>query len=175
MTFHRAYTFIFILFFTSTGYAADIDPFIGSYTGSATLENNGEVGPRDMSVDIRKTDHGFNILWKTIAHKKDGRITEKTYDITFLPSGRAGIYSSAMGTSIFGKPVPLDPMKGDPYVWSRITKDTFTVYALIIDENGGYEIQEYNRTLAQEGLDLNYLRIRNGIKLKNVQAILKKQ
>ena len=66
-------------------------------------------------------------------------------------------------------------MKGDPYVWSRITGNIFTVYSLLIDQDGGYEMQEYNRTLIEGGLNLEYLRIRNGEKLKNISAFLKKQ
>jgi hypothetical protein len=79
-----------------------------------------------------------------------------------------------MGTNVSGNPVPLDPMKGDPYVWGRIAGDTMTVFALHINEEGGYELQEYHRTLSDGGLNLDYLRIRNGEKLKSVSTFLKK-
>ena len=80
-----------------------------------------------------------------------------------------------MGVNLFGNPTPLDPMKGDPYVWSRITGDTLTVFSLLIDKNGGYEMQEYNRTLADGGLDLEYQRIRNGEKLKSIEVFLSRE
>ena len=74
---------------------------------------------------------------------------------------------------VFSLPaIGQDPMKGDPYVWSRVVGDTLTVYALLIDEDGGYEMQEYNRTLTEKGLHLEYERVRNGEKLKTITADL---
>jgi hypothetical protein len=127
-----------------------------------------------MSVNIRTTDKGFEVNWKTIRHKSDGRIKESEYTIGFVPTQRDGIYSSTMRVNVFGNPVPLDPMKGDPYVWGRISGDTLTVFSLLIDKEGGYEMQQYNRTLTEGGLILKYLRIRNGDKLKIISAFLEK-
>ena len=163
-----------LLLFAASAPAADFDRFIGSYSGSAQVENNGVSSQRDMSVTIGATKQGFEVNWKSISHKADGRIKEKEYTINFLPTQRGGIYSSAMGVNVFGNPIPLDPMKGDPYVWSRITGDTLTVFSLLIDDRGGYEMQEYNRSLAAGGLNLEYKRIRNGEKLKSISVFLEK-
>ncbi|MGR3984261.1 MAG: hypothetical protein OD817_03220 [Gammaproteobacteria bacterium] len=152
--------------------AADFERFIGHYRGSAQV---GDAGRRDMSVRIRAIDGGFEVNWKSISHKSGGRLKEKEYTIGFRPTSRAGIYSSAMGVNVFGNPVPLDPMKGDPYVWSRIGGGTLTVFSLLIDQDGGYEMQQYNRTLATGGLNLEYDRIRNGEKLKSIRVFLKKE
>ncbi len=165
---------LFVLWFATTVSAADFERFIGNYSGSAQIESDGQSNQRDMSVAINSTDGGFQVEWKSISHKTDGRIKEKKYSIGFLPTQRDGIYSSTMGVNLFGNPVPLDPMKGDPYVWGRITGDTLTVFSLLIDDNGGYEMQEYNRTLAEDGLDLEYQRIRNGEKLKSINVFLQK-
>jgi hypothetical protein len=164
----------FLLVFTSVSSAAEIDPFIGSYTGSASVESNGETRLRDMNVIIAATKDGYEVTWTTIVHKAENEIKEKQYSIEFLPTSRAGIFSSAMRSDVFGNKIPLNPMEGDPYVWSRISGKTFTVYALHIAEDGGYEMQEYNRTLISDGLDLDYQRIRNGVSLKNIKAFLKK-
>ena len=157
--------------------AADFDRFIGSYSGSAQVEGegDGESSQRDMSVNIEATEAGFQVSWKSISHKRDGRIKEKEYTVGFLPTRRDGIYSSTMGVNVFGNPVPLDPMMGDPYVWSRIIGDTLTVFSLLIDQDGGYEMQEYNRTLADGGLNLQYERIRNGEKLKRIRVFLERE
>jgi len=151
--------------------AADFERFIGRYQGSAQVG----AARRDMSVRIRAIKDGFEINWKSISHKSGGRIKEKEYTIGFRPTSRAGIYSSAMGVNLFGNPVPLDPMKGDPYVWSRISGGTLTVFSLLIDQDGGYEMQQYNRTLAAGGLSLEYERIRNGEKLKSIRVFLKRK
>ncbi len=157
-----------------TAGAADFERFIGSYSGSVQIESNGQTSRRDMSVRIKTTDGGFQVNWKSVSRKTDGRTKEKEYTIGFLPTQRGGIYSSAMGVNLFGNPVPLDPMKGDPYVWGRISGDTLTVFSLLIDKDGGYEMQEYNRTLAEGGLNLEYQRIRNGEKLKSINVFLEK-
>ena len=77
-----------------------------------------------------------------------------------------------MKTNVFGKSEPLDPLKGDPYVWSRLSGDTLTLYSLLIDEEGGYEVQEYDRTLTDGGLELEYRRIRNSTPLTTINAFL---
>lgn len=155
--------------------AADITDFFGVFNGSAPVENDGVTSTRDMSVTIVKSKKGFQLTWKSITHKPDGRLKEKQYTIDFVPSPRDDIYASAMKTNVFGKPEPLDPLQGDPYVWSRLTGDTLTVFSLLIDESGGYEVQEYNRSLTDGGLDLEYRRIRNGAPLKTVNAFLARQ
>ena len=174
MTYLKLIAGAFLLWFAPVILAADFDRFVGHYSGSAQVENNGTTSKRDMSVNIDATDEGFEVNWKSISHKADGRIKEKEYTINFLPTQRGGIYSSAMGVNVFGNPIPLDPMKGDPYVWSRITGDTLTVFSLLIDDRGGYEMQEYNRTVVPGGLDLEYERIRNGEKLKSISVFLEK-
>lgn len=169
---------LFSLLLIMTGHtvsAADISDFFGAYTGSASVESNGTTTLRDMNVLIEKSKKGFKITWKSVTHKADGRLKEKEYIIGFVPSPRDNIYTSTMKTNVFGKPEPLDPLKGDPYVWSRLTGDTLTVFSLQIDEEGGYEVQAYNRTLAEGGLDLEYRRIRNGIPLKTIDAFLARQ
>ncbi|MGI9316424.1 MAG: hypothetical protein ACR2QW_03735 [bacterium] len=155
-------------------YAADIDPFLGEYSGSAEVDNNGSKETRDMSVKIRERKEGFSVEWESTIHKSDGRTKTKTYSIDFVATDRNNIFSSAMKTNVFGHAVPLDPMVGDPYVWSRITGDTLTVFSLHVDEEGGYEMQQYNRTLAEGGLQLHYQRIRSGQIQKTVETFLKR-
>ena len=65
-------------------------------------------------------------------------------------------------------------MKGDPYVWSRVNGDLLTVHAMIITEDGGYEMLTYKRTVVEEGLDLEFNRIKNGESLKTITAHLEK-
>ncbi len=165
------------MFLSTSANAADFERFIGAYSGSAQVEGQtgGESSQRDMSVRIAAIDEGFAVHWTSISHKSDGRLKEKAYSVNFLPTPRDGIYSSAMGVNVFGNRVPLDPMKGDPYVWGRIGGDTLTVFSLLIDDRGGYEMQEYNRTLTAGGLDLEYKRVRNGEKLKSIRVFLEQQ
>jgi len=160
----------------SPALAAGIEAFVGVYSGTAeVVSSDGSSSPRDMSVEISRTDKGFEVKWSSATHKPDGRIKEKSYDIYFIPSDRDGVFAAAMKRNVFGHEVQLDPMKGEPYVWARIIGDTLTVYSLFVDEDGGYEIQQFDRTLADGGLQLLFKSVRDGEKRRTVSTFLKRR
>lgn len=155
---------------------ADASRFYGDYAGSAELvAADGTASKRDMSVSISGTKKGFRVQWTSISYKADGRSKEKSYSIDFVPSDREGVFAAAMKRNVFGHEVQLDPMKGEPYVWGQIVGDTLTVYSLFVDADGGYEIQQFDRTLADGGLNLDFKNIRNGSEQRSVSTFLKKQ
>jgi len=166
--------FVILALVSQTSLASEIDPFVGSYSGTAEVESGDGATRRSMDVEIASTDEGFDLSWVTITHKADGKIKEKRYDIQFVKSSRPGVFSSGMKLDLFGNRVPLNPISGDPYVWGHISGKTITIYALNIIEDGGYEMQEYRRTLRAGGLDLEYIRIQNGEKLKSIRSFLQK-
>ncbi|UOA27188.1 hypothetical protein [Pseudosulfitobacter sp. DSM 107133] len=155
---------------------ADITPFIGTYTGSAdVLSADGTVQPRDMSVEIGKNAKGFTVSWTSTRTRADGTAKSKSYVIRFVASERAGIFSAAMGRNVFGHDVQLDPMQGEPYVWAKLKNDTLSVYSLFITDEGGYEIQQFDRTLVDDGLRLKFQRLRNGVPLRTVSTVLRRE
>jgi hypothetical protein len=79
-----------------------------------------------------------------------------------------------MHRDVFGYSGPLDPLKGEPYVWARIAGSTLTVYTLRIIDDGGYEIQTFDRTLTSDGLDLRFSRQRDGKVLQPITGTLKR-
>ena len=93
----------------------------------------------------------------------------------FLPSQRPGIFAAAMQRNVFGHAVQLDPMKGEPYVWGRIVGETLTVYSLFLHDDGRYELQQFDRTLVEGGLQLNYTAIRDGVPQRSVETFLKRE
>ena len=152
---------------------ADIEPFVGSYAGSAdVISSDGTKKPRDMSVEISETEEGFRVGWTSTTYREDGTSKTKSYSIEFVPSDRDSVYASAMKRNVFGHDVQLDPMKGEPYVWARIHGDTLSVYSLFVAEDGGYEIQQFDRTLATGGLDLDFQSVRNGEIQRTVSTFL---
>ncbi|WP_437436600.1 hypothetical protein [Ruegeria arenilitoris] len=174
-----AFSFGILILFALTGlkaHAGDIAPFVGSYVGSANVvDEDGSETPRDMSVSIHELKDGFNVSWTTTTYKADGRVKEQKFSIDFKQSDRADVYSAAMKRNVFGHEVPLDPMQGEPFVWGRIEGETLTVFSLFIGETGDYELQQFDRTLAEGGLDLSFSRFRNGVKSRSVETFLKKQ
>lgn len=146
--------------------------FVGDYSGSAdVIMSDGSVLKRDMSVSIRTTKEGFSVKWISVSYLGTG-VREKSYEIAFLPTDRSGVFSAGMTRNVFGHAVQLDPMKGEPYVWARIIGDTLTVFSLFVDAQGGYEIQQYDRTLVEGGLQLDFQRFDNGVPQKAVSTFL---
>lgn len=155
---------------------ADIERFVGTYAGSAVVEQaDGTALPRDMSVTISQKGDGFRVQWSSITYREDGRAREKSYSIDFVLSERDSVFAAAMKRNVFGHTVQLDPMKGEPYVWSRIAGDTLTVYSLFVAEDGGYEMQQFDRTLTEGGLMLDFKRISDGTPRRSVKTFLKRQ
>ncbi|TDE35112.1 hypothetical protein E1B25_18090 [Antarcticimicrobium sediminis] len=153
-----------------------VEPFIGDYVGAAEIVGaDGERIQRDMNVSIRSAKKGFTVDWTSTTRKPDGRFKAKSYSITFLQTDRAGIYSAGMRQNVFGHSVPLDPIKGEPFVWGRIRGDTLTIFSLFVDENGDYEMQQFDRTLADGGLILKFSDLRNGETLRSVETFLERR
>jgi hypothetical protein len=154
-----------------------IEPFLGQYEGRTIVKGDGEATTRDLDVTIEpvaERSDRFRITWSTIVRRSGGEPKRKSYSIAFMPTGRPGIYASAMRTDLFGNAVPLDPLKGDPFVWCRIAGKTLTVYALTITDNGGYDLQVYDRTLRDGGIDLTFTRLDEGEPPTVVTAVLEK-
>jgi len=147
-----------------------IEAFFGDYVGQTISVVGGEMKKRDLSVSIKPNDTAFTIGWTAITQKSSGKIKRKQYSIDFQPTKRRNIFSSAMKTNMFGHRQALDPLKGDPYVWARIIGATLTVYALLVSDDGGYEMQVYDRTLTDDGLHLRFSRVRDGKTLKLIEG-----
>lgn len=151
-----------------------IQKFYGHYVGEAVSDAEGDIDTRDIRAEILARDKGFTVNWVMVIKKATGRAKRADSSIQFLPSPRAGIYTSAMRVDVFGNSVPLDPMKGDPYVWARVDGSTLTIHALIVTDSGGYEMQVYERTLAPGGMSLKFARVVDGQVLRTVTGALKK-
>jgi hypothetical protein len=174
---HRLWTALAVmLLLAHPANAADISQFVGTFTGSADVQSSdGTNVRRDMNVEISKVGYGFRVQWAFSTRKPDGRIKTKSNTVSFVPTDRTGIYAAAMEKNVFGHEVQLDPMKGEPFVWSRIVGDTLTVFSLFVDEAGSYEMQQYDRTLADGGLQLRFSFLRNGEEQRTVSTFLKRQ
>ena len=153
----------------------DYEPFIGEFAGKFVSEDDGVTKSRDMSVRIKETSDGFNVSWKTTTFKHDEPKT-KSYSIDFIESDREHIYKAAQKKNVFGGREPLDPLKGDAYAWARVDGPKLTIYALVITENGGYEMQTYDRILlGDNNLHLKFSRIRDGETLRTIDTTLYRQ
>jgi len=153
---------------------SDFEAFYGHFVGSSVSEGSAQIQKRDIDVTIKPYKRGFNITWSTVTHRAGKQSKKSAFSINFRLSGRDNVFGSAMGKDKFGNEIPLDPLKGKPYVWAIIDGKTMTVNSLLVLEDGGYEIQTYERTLIDGGMSLEFSRIRNGEILKKVTSQLRR-
>lgn len=161
-------------FSTHSEAAYQYEKFVGEYLGEGISEHDHNLTKRDLRVEIKPHGDGFKLTWVSVTPKQDSTLKRKAYTVQFKPKGKPGLYGSAMRTDMFGNQVPLDPLEGEPYVWARISGDTLFVYAMLITEEGGYEMQVYERTLTPKGMDLTYSRVRDGEMKRTVRGTLKR-
>lgn len=164
-----------VLLITQLFAAESYTAFVGEYAGTAESTINGKKINRILDVSISESGKGFQVDWTTIAQKASGKIKKKSYSIKFIPTHRKNIFSSAMKPNFFGGEMALDPLKGHPYVWARIVDKTLTVYALHVTDDGGYELQIYDRTRTDIGLNLKFTRLRDGKPMRSIQGSLVKK
>ena len=152
-----------------------LEKFYGEWVGTAVSDTTGEIAPRDIRAKIGANGSGFSISWVLVIHKAPGKDKRSEFSVSFQPTKRPNIFSSAMRLDMFGNAAPLDPLRGDPYMWARIEGSMLIIYALVITDAGGYEMHVYERTLTPAGvMKLNYLRVINGEVLRAVTGTLKR-
>ena len=166
-------TFTLVLFSQPSTAGYQYEKFVGEYLGEGITSDGNDLTKRDLRVVIKPNRDGFTLTWFSVTHKSDGTLKRKSYTVQFKPKG-SGLYGSAMRKDMFGNQVPMDPLKGEPYVWARISGDTLFVYAMLITDEGGYEMQVYERTLTPGGMELTYSRVRDGKVMRSVRGTLKR-
>ena len=163
---------ISLFVFFPVAHADDWTRFVGKYSGTATASTESGDQQRTLQVEISEIDDGFRVIWDTSRVKETGKIKRDEYKIDFAKSDREGIYASRMKPGLFGDRKPLDPLKGEPYVWARIDDTLMTVYAMLINDSGDYEMQVYERQLVEDGMVLNFTRYRRSKVLSHIEARL---
>lgn len=158
---------------SSSAWGATISDFYGKYKGQADAMTSKGKQKRDLNVSIEKAKSGgFTVNWRTTILADSGTSRVNEYSIIFTSTDRENIFASQMKPNLFGGSQPMDPIKGDPFVWARLDGDTLTVFAMLITETGDYEMQIYNRTLTDTGLDLDFARYSRAKLLSRVKAKL---
>jgi hypothetical protein len=149
--------------------------FFGQYQGRSDTIPAGEKEPRELSVTIGPyKKNGFTIEWKTRLHKADGRVKQSGLSVNFISTHRSNVFASAMRTDLFGHQVPLDPLKGDPFVWVTTRGETLTLYVIRIADNGEQDLQIDELTRMPQGLHLKFTGFYGSEPVRRLTATLKK-
>lgn len=145
--------------------------FFGSFKGGGVAENRDSiyfgVTVRDFDVTIKPDGEGFRVEWATIIRRggdpNNPKVKRKSQSVVFVPSPKPGVYQA----------VDLaDPLQGGRFSWARIEKQTLYVYALLIGDDGRYDMQIYERTIKPSGMDFVFHRVRDGEPVRSVKGKL---
>jgi len=165
-----------VLLWSSQGQAqsqVNINAFFGKWSGSAISESNISVNfrltARDMDVEIRPDGGGFSVVWTTVLRQRgnpDSPTAERrSTQLRFEPTTRPNVWR-AVGAR--------DPLVDDPFAWARLNGQTLTVHTMVIRDDGGYDMQVYERTLKPTGMDLQFTAFRDGEERRTARGRLVK-
>lgn len=174
MVVRQATSFVLLVAFAlmATAVRADQSPlqaFFGAFEGRTRFPM-GEQSNRYLRVSIRPHGNGgFTVAWETEILKSADVTIEKSMVVDFEPTERAGIYAAVDPPG--GGP---DPLGGGPYIWAQHADRTLTVHLFFVDDHGDYVVQSYARTLIEDGLALDFHRVRNGVTERRIKGTLKR-
>ncbi len=148
-----------------------LDDFFGQFTGvgiadSGTFETS-DISHRDLAVLIEPAEDGFKLTWTTyfVSSTSDADVSlkEKSATLTFKRTDDQNRFD-ALGTG--------DPLAGAPATWARLDGNSLIVNSLQVKTNGKYDVTSYIRTLTEDGLDVTFIRFKNGNVTRRVRADL---
>jgi hypothetical protein len=153
--------------------AAPIDAFFGTWEGTAIAEDSEslffDVTSRDMNVEIRQADGGFRVFWTALLRRggdpENPDVYRRSAELTFRPAAEPGLYEAESSGN---------PLEGGVLSWARLHGRTLSVYQLTLNEEGGYELTSYDRTLTGQGMELVFRRLRDGEPVRSVTGRLVK-
>ena len=149
------------------------DAFYGTWQGTGIAENADSlffaVTARDLDVVVEPVGNGFEIEWTAVIRgggdPNNPDVRRRSSSLVFQPSGRPTVYI-AEGSG--------DPLTGGSMSWARVHGRTLSVYELTLNDEGGYELTSYDRTLTDLGMELIFQRIRDGEVVRVVRGRLVK-
>jgi hypothetical protein len=148
---------------------ASLEPFFGSYVGVAEVQNlpNGDVRRRDMDIEIEPYKQGgFKIHWINVTLVDGQRaapgVERRVQTVLFEPAENRGFFVEVQEDNPFRERAETRPMRGDPVRWASLDEQGLHVYAFLVLEDGSYEMQVYDRSLTDIGIDITFQRIVDG-------------
>ena len=170
---------LFVALLLCCGYAPavaadlNIKAFFGKFQGGGIAENDDSiyfgVTARDFDVTIAPAGSGFSVIWTSVIRgggdPNKPNVRRKTTKRTFEPTGKRGVWKAVESK---------DPVADGELCWARLRENTLSVYLMVIRDDGAYEIQKYDRTLQPSGMLMNFTRVRDGERVRQVKGRLVK-
>jgi hypothetical protein len=148
---------------------ASLEPFFGTYVGVAEVDDleTGSIEQRDMDIVIEpyKQD-GFKIHWVNVTLVDGERavpgVQRRVQTVLFEPAEDRAFFVEVAEANPFRERAETRPMRGDPVRWASLDDQGLHVYSFVVLEDGSYELQIYDRTLTDIGIDITFRRIVDG-------------
>lgn len=155
--------------------AQDLSRFFGSFVGSATVEDpkTGVEQVRDLDIVVSPYHKdGLQIDWVTVG-LVDGRrdvpgVKRWAQTAMFKPADGKNFMIEVGEGSLFKERGDMEVIKGDPVRWTRIEDNILHACSFVLLEDGRYELQVYQRTLTEIGMDILFERIVDGEVIRRV-------
>ena len=155
--------------------AASLEPFFGTYVGVAEVQDlrDDEVRRRDMDIVIEPYKRGgFKIHWVNVS-LVDGKrampgVERRVQTVLFEPAQDRSFFVEVAEANPFRERGETRPMRGDPVRWASLDEQGLHVYSFVVLEDGRYELQVYDRTLTDIGLDIRFQRIVDGALVREI-------
>jgi hypothetical protein len=166
-----------VFFLVSASHAgaqdARIAPFLGTYVGEVVFATDQGLEKRELDVRIQAEGDGFSVQWSTVRQKIGGKVKKSTHFVAFGNPDRNGVFLPKGSIERFGEKIAIDPLQGRPQLWATVRGKTLVINATVQTDRGGLEKQIYERKLVPGGLELNFLRTRDGQPLKSLHVKMK--
>jgi hypothetical protein len=155
--------------------AAELRDFHGSFVGAAIASAESLEG-QDSELSIRNLDmsigpagrDGFWIDWQTLMRSEDAsgmpKYRRKSSRLEFSQV-RPGVYRGPSG---------LGDSDSEYTSWASLSNGTLTVYELARQVDGSFSLATYRRTLTDIGLALEFTYLRNGERIRRVEAEMRR-
>lgn len=149
--------------------ALSIRAFAGTWEGVGVAENSDSlyfgVTTRDLNVTITPRDSGFQVHWTTLIRggglREDPDARRRESSLTFRPTDDPLVFEAQSSAN---------PLTGGVLSWARLHGNTLSLYQMTLNDQGGYELTSYDRTLTGAGMDFVFRRIRDGEPVRTVEG-----
>jgi hypothetical protein len=150
-----------------------ITHFAGQFQGPTKIVEGAGAG---SSADERQSqvlispagDGGFTLQWSTLFIDNENTGEMKVKDSTtieFAPGASPSVFVGKDNGAIFN---------GRPIYWAKIKGNTLHVQAIIVKEDGTYDVTHYARTVDGNTMRLDFTRFEDGEQTRRVQGDLTK-
>jgi hypothetical protein len=150
-----------------------IAAFFGTWRGSALSESAVSVyfrlTERDLDVVVGPSGNGFTITWTTVLRQSgdpnNPTVKRRSTTLNFIASAQPNVWRAVNSG---------DPVAGQPAIWARIKGKTLTINSMVVNSDGGFEMQVYDRTLSGLGMELEFTRVEDGEPVRTAKGRLVK-